>query len=47
MDEEETNDDLMGGTFTDDDTDFPLEDDLDIGPMKFDEDEYDPDDKFH
>jgi hypothetical protein len=48
-DEEEEKDvDIMGGTFTDDDTDFPLlDDDLDMTPLKFDESEDDPDDKFH
>ncbi|MDQ3244888.1 MAG: hypothetical protein M3P22_00875 [bacterium] len=48
MDEEEKiNDDILGGVFGEDDTGFPLEDDIDMVPMKFDESEDDPDDKFH
>ncbi|MCX6747422.1 MAG: hypothetical protein NTW98_00520 [Candidatus Nomurabacteria bacterium] len=53
MFDEETNDDLLGGGGfpTDDEADLPLDDDLDIvdpdmGPMKFDEEEGSPDDKF-
>lgn len=48
MDEQE--DDLLAGGFgTDDDTDIPLDDDLDLGedvPLKFDEEEEDPDSRF-
>jgi len=46
MDEEELNDDLIGSTLPLDDEDFPLDDDLET-PLKFDEEEEDPDSRFH
>lgn len=48
MDEsEDLNDDLIGGALTsDDDDDLLLDDDLDT-PLKFDEEEEDPDSRFH
>lgn len=48
MHDEDTNDDLLGGTFPEGDDDLLLEEDLDLDtPLKFDEEEEDPDSRFH